>query len=202
MQSQIVAIAGPSGSGKTAVARGLVEAVGPDRAVRLSLDAYYKDLTGLDATLRERKNFDSPESIDWERYRQDLDALREGDGIAAPQYDFATHTRREETTPIPPRPFIVLDGLWVLEHAMTGLYTLRVYIDTPCGVCLDRRIERDLVERGRSRESVEHQWRETVWPMAEAFVLPERVRADLVLDGTQPVEKSVALILEQLKHQA
>ncbi len=63
----------------------------------------------------------------------------------------------------------------------------------------ERRLERDIRERGRTPESVFRQFRETVQPMAALHVHPTSSFADVVLDGTAPLEASVERLLAYLR---
>lgn len=169
---------GASGSGKTWLAKELCAALGPD-ALHLSLDSFYRDLSNLTVDERDRVNFDDPAAIDWECFRRVLDALRSAGTAQVPNYDFSTHTRDHEWRPVT-RPWIVIwDGLWLLhEPWLRERFGISVFVDCPPAERLARRIERDVLERGRTPESVRRQFNNQVEPMRERFVEPQRAWAN------------------------
>ncbi|MEO6594639.1 MAG: uridine kinase [Planctomycetota bacterium] len=177
-----VAIAGGSGSGKTSLTRALVATLGADRCSVLDHDSYYFDLSHLPPAVRAEANFDHPESLDSHLLAGHLENLRAGIAVERPSYDFATHTRRRDATRIEPRPIILCEGILLLAvPELRSAFDLRVFVDTPADVRALRRVRRDIVERGRTVESVVQQYLESVRPMHERFVEPARATADLVL---------------------
>ena len=183
----LVGIAGASGSGKTTLAHALARSLGD--ADVLSMDAYYRDLVHLDRTARERWNFDSPEAFEWDRFVADLRALRRGETIQRPSYDFTTHTRRPGVESVEPRSFLVVEGLLVLYYSdVRALLDTTVFLDVDDQTALDRRIARDHRERGRDPEVVRAQYARDVQPMFARHVAPTARWATLTLSGTDPIE--------------
>lgn len=193
-ETTIIAIAGGSCSGKTSLANAVAEQVPGTDTVIIALDSYYRDLSNLEFAMRAAHNFDHPDSLDFELFECDLGLLASGRGALIPVYDYVTHTRapRETWRAIVPRApgtsrYIIVEGLHALyRESSRMLYDLGVFIDIDLDTCLRRRIERDVRERGRTRESVTEQFERTVRPMYEKFVLPSRRYADLTVDGTMP----------------
>jgi uridine kinase len=178
----LVAIAGGSGSGKSAVARGIAEALGRDRVAVLVQDAYYRDRADLLPVERVRLNYDVPDALDHGLFREHVAALRRGEPVVPPIYCFATHRRLGWGEPLSPRPIVLVEGILVLhDPEVAGLFDLRIFVDAPEAVRLARRIERDVLERGRTRESVIAQCRASVFPAHARYVEPSRAHADLVL---------------------
>ena len=194
-----VAVVGGSGSGKTWLAEKLAAALAP-RAARLSLDDFYRDLSALPTTERDAVNFDDPDAIDWEKFCAVLGALRVGEKINLPVYDFATHTRVVgQTERVTPGAYLVVEGLFALYYPeLLPLYSLRVYIETPDEVCFERRVKRDTEQRGRTHESVRRQYEATVRPSSLAFVRPSAVNADLQVDGTGALDWKVERVLTEM----
>ena len=189
--SLLVGIAGGSGSGKTTLAMGVAEAMPPGQVVAIPHDAYYRDLGHLAFEERVGCNFDEPAALDNERLVEELGQLRTGQAIARPNYDFTTHTRLTETTWVAACPVVIVEGILVLAiPALLPLLGLNVFVDTSERTRLARRIERDVAERGRTREAAETQYVHLTRPMHDLHVEPSRCRADLVVSGEQSGEKS------------
>ena len=199
VRATVIAVGGCSGSGKTTLAREL--AVQLD-AVLFPLDFYYRDLSHLSLEERGTHNFDHPESLEHGLIVEQLVRLRDGDAIDRPVYDFSTHARlRGVTEHIAPRPFVVVEGILALHYPeLQLLYDTTVYVDAPHHVCLQRRIHRDVRERGRTEESVREQFELHAMPMADRYVLPCRNHAHLTVSGTESLDWSVELVLRELRN--
>lgn len=179
--SVILAIVGGSGAGKSWLADRLALLLG-EMAGRISLDNFYRDRSHLPPSRRERINYDSPGAIDWAAFERVLAACRAGHPVALPRYDFITHCRISDREPGPPKPVIIVEGPWLLQRArVRGLFDLRIYLDCPARLRFRRRLERDVIERGRPASSVRQQFRKRIAPMHERHVEPQRRWADLVL---------------------
>ena len=171
---RLIAVIGGSGSGKTWLAAELAGWLG-DEAAHLSLDHFYRDLGHLPELERERVNFDEPAAIDWDTLRTVLESLSRGEVAQVPVYDFTEHVRTAETVELASRPFVVLEGLWLLHPEwLREKFVLSVFVDCPEEVRLLRRVERDVLTRGRTEESVRKQFFEHVLPMHARFVEPQR----------------------------
>ena len=179
----LVAIVGGSGAGKSWLAEKLLAALQPD-AARLSLDDFYRDRSRLSPARRARLNFDHPRAIDWKAFEKCLRACAAGKSCRLPRYDFATHTRRVGQTVLRPKPVMVVDGLWLWHRpGLRSLFALRIYIECSQPTRLSRRLGRDQRARGRDRQSVLRQFRETVEPMHARYVAPQKKWATLRLRG-------------------
>jgi uridine kinase len=193
MAPYLIGIAGPSGSGKTELARFLAREL---NAPVLAVDSYYADLAHLPLAERAKANFDVPDSIDHDLFAEHLAAVAAGRPIAIPVYDFAQYSRTSETEPLVPGEFAIVEGLFALYWAgVRALLGTKVYVDAEDGICYARRLARDVAERGRSPESVSAQYRATVRPMAERYILPTREYADIVVSGMEPLASSAGAIL-------
>jgi uridine kinase len=193
----LIAVAGPSCAGKTELARHLAAKL---PAVVLPLDCYYFDLSDRPLAERARFNFDEPSALDHDLFLHHLQSLSEGSIIERPVYDFVTHTRTKSVQPMQPGKFIVVEGLFVLYwQDVRSLSQTKVYVDLPDEPCLQRRILRDVRERGRTPESVRRQFAETVQPMAELYVRPTRAFADILVAGDLPIQQSVETVLAEIK---
>ncbi len=198
MRPVLVGIAGGSASGKSTLAAALKETLG-QRALLVLHDRYYHSLP---AHLRHdpvAHNFDHPDALETSRMIRDLADLRSGHPASLPHYDYATHSRREEEEEVAPCPFILVEGILVLaDERLRDMLDLRVYVNTPADVRLIRRIRRDVETRGREVDEILARYESTVRPMHQRYVEPSRTWADLVLDGTAPLDHSVAMVLERV----
>jgi uridine kinase len=182
MLSVLVGIAGGTGSGKTTVAMKLVQAMPEGRAALIQHDWYYRDRSHLDPAARERVNFDEPDALENDLLLTDLIALKTGREIECPQYDFATHTRRPERTPVPPRTIIIVEGILLFAvPTLRDVFDLRLFVDTDDDIRLLRRIRRDIEERGRDIHSIQAQYLQSVRPMHAQYVAPSRNAAHLII---------------------
>ena len=194
----VLGIAGCSGSGKTTLA---VELARTLDGAHFPLDNYYRDLAHLPFEARLRQNFDDPNLIESSLLAAHIAALARGETIERPVYDFTTYTRipgRTET--IHAGRFLIVEGLFALVYPeLLPLYNLRIYINTPDDVCFDRRLRRDVEERGRTPESVRHQYEATVRPAAERCIRPSAACADLSIDGTGALDWKVERVINELR---
>lgn len=177
-----IAVAGGSGSGKTTIARSVVDLVGRDKVIYIQQDAYYRDQAHLSLEDRAKINYDHPDSFELDLMGVHLEALRDGLPIERPVYDFESHTRTDETITLAPQPAVIVEGILVLSDPdLRKRFDLRVYIDTDADLRLMRRLRRDIVERGRTVDSVLAQYERTVRPMHDRFVEPSKRYADIII---------------------
>ncbi|MFB6105257.1 MAG: uridine kinase [Halobacteriaceae archaeon] len=176
-----ICIGGGTGAGKTTVAREVTARV-EDAATVIPLDNYYEDLSHLDFEERKNVNYDHPNAFEWELLREDLSALLAGQRIEMPQYDFTEHNRAEETVTVEPTDVVVLEGILALyDDDINELFDLHIYVETDADVRILRRIQRDVIERGRELQGVIDQYLSTVKPMHEQFVEPTKKDADIII---------------------
>jgi uridine kinase len=194
----VLAIAGCSGSGKTTLAAELARTLG---GVHFHFDNYYRDLAHLPLSERARQNFDDPALIESPLLIAHVAALAQGRPIERPLYDFATYIRNPCTTEtFRPGPYVFVEGLFALYYPeLLPLYQLRIYVDTPDDLCFERRLKRDMEERGRTAESVRRQYDATVRPASLAYVRPSAVHADLTVDGTGALDWKVERVLSEMR---
>ena len=196
--SFVIGIAGGTGAGKTTVARLITENVG-ESVTRIPLDNYYEDLSHLEMDEREEVNYDHPAAFEWDLLREQLTDLLEGRAVEMPQYDFSIHNRKEERVRVEPTDVIILEGIFALyDEDVTEMLDLRLYVETDADVHILRRIQRDVVDRGRGLEGVIDQYLSTVKPMHEQFVEPTKKHADLIIpEGANSV--AVKLLEEKVR---
>ncbi|AAQ58760.1 uridine kinase [Chromobacterium violaceum] len=178
----IIGVAGGSGSGKTTVTNKVLETIGSEMAAVIIQDYYYRDQSHLTFEQRLGTNYDHPQAFDWPLLISHIDDLRNGRAIEMPVYDFANHTRSDQTVTVQPAPVIVIEGLFPLyDAALREMMSLKIFVDTDSDVRFIRRLKRDIAERGRTMESVIEQYLSTVRPMHNQFIEPTKRFADVIL---------------------
>ena len=178
----VIGVAGGSGSGKSTVTRQVLASIGPEMAAVVMQDDYYLDQSHLSPNERHKTNYDHPDAFDWPLMMQHVQALRRGEAIEMPEYDFALHNRSHKTIPVKTAPVIVIEGLFALYDAeLRKMMSLKIFVDTAPDVRFIRRLQRDIAERGRSTESVISQYMDTVRPMHKQFIEPTKREADVIL---------------------
>lgn len=181
-KSIIIGIAGGSGSGKTSAAKALVKDLHLNGAVIIEQDWYYKDLSHLPQEERMKWNFDHPNSVEFDLLIRDLQAMRNGETVDVPQYNYVTHSRTKETLSISPQKVIIVEGIMVLyEPKLRELLNIKIFVDTPADIRFIRRLKRDIYKRGRALDNVIDQYMQTVRPMHETFVEPSKRFADVII---------------------
>ena len=99
-----------------------------------------------------------------------------------PRYDFSSHCRSGERAECTPTRLLIVDGLWLLTQPnMRELFDLSIYLECPAQVRLERRLARDVVERGRHADDVRRAFETVVAPMHVRHVAPQRRWATVVL---------------------
>ncbi|MGB7341747.1 MAG: uridine kinase [Phototrophicaceae bacterium] len=177
-----IGVAGGTGSGKTTVSNQILERVGNKHIAYLPHDAYYKDLSHLSAEERAQINFDHPDSLDTELLIQHVQQLQTGATVEIPTYDFARHTRLQETISVGPQPIVLVEGILIFsEPDLRKLFDIKIYVDTDADIRFIRRLKRDINDRGRTADSVIEQYLSTVRPMHLKFVEPSKRYADVIV---------------------
>ncbi len=190
----ILGMAGGTASGKSTLAAALGNMLGA-RALLITHDQYYKTLPAEFAHNPVGYNFDHPDSLDTARLIADVDALKRGETVELPLFDFPTHARSAATQTVRPSDIVIVEGILVLAHPdLRTRFDHSIYVDTPDDIRLVRRIRRDIEKRGRDVDGVLGQWEATVRPMHQEFVAPSRTHANTVLHGTDPVEDLLAMV--------
>jgi len=178
----IIGISGPSASGKSLLAHTIVKELGSSQVVVISEDAYYKDNSHLPFNEREKINYDHPDSFDHGLLHDHLEQLREGNAVNIPIYSHSQHIRLNETRQVGKHTIIVLEGILLFSDAkLRELMDIRIFMSTPLDICLMRRLQRDVIERERTFESVIDQYRNTVRPMYLQFIEPSSRYADIIV---------------------
>lgn len=177
----IIGIAGGTASGKTTIVNKLKEMFADDVEL-ISHDCYYKAHDDMPYEERAKLNYDHPSSFDTDRMIEDIKALKRGETIYRPVYDFSIHNRVPETVKVEPKKVILIEGILIFENKeLRDLMDIKIFVDADADERLMRRIVRDMKYRGRTIESVITQYQTTVKPMHEEFVEPSKKYADIII---------------------
>ena len=178
----VIGIAGGTGSGKTTVVRKIIENLPEGEVAVLSQDSYYKDNSHLPLEKRQEINFDHPKALEFELIVEHLKSLKKGSSIQEPIYSYLTCTRSEKTITISPKKVVILEGILILTNKeLRDLFDIKVFVHADADDRLNRVIKRDIVERGRSVETVLERYDKSVKPMHLQFIEPSKRYADLIL---------------------
>jgi uridine kinase len=191
--SYVIIFSGGTASGKTTIANEIIHHLD---ALVLTHDRYYKDIE-----IQEGHNFDEPEALDNDRIIEDIKSLKERQPTEVPRYHFPTHKRLPVGEILQPQKFLIVEGILTLAvPGIAELADLKIYVDAPDDIRLSRRIQRDVVDRGRSVTGVLRQYMETVRPMHKLHIEPSKDIADIVLHGTTSIDINIEIVVNELRH--
>lgn len=200
MQTIVIGVAGGSGSGKTTVALNLLKLVGDNQVAYLSHDFYYKDAGHLPLNERQKLNCDHPDAFDNDLLVEHLNQLKQGQDVAVPIYDFKTYLRQQETQVLQAQRVILIDGILIFaDKRLRNLMDVKIFVDTDADIRFIRRLQRDIMERGRSTELVVEQYLNTVRPMHLEFVEPSKRYADIIVPEGGFNEVATQMIASRIK---
>lgn len=175
-------IAGGTGSGKTTVAKAIAKQLGHQTIKIIHQDSYYLDQTDVPFDVRVKTNYDHPSAMDMALLKEHIRKLRKGLPIEKPIYDFKIHTRVPETEPVDPVDVLIIEGIFALQDPeLRELLDIKIYVETDADIRFIRRLKRDIMDRGRSLESVIQQYKEIVRAMHLQFVEPSKQFADIII---------------------
>ena len=178
----LIRIAGGTGSAKTSIAKAIASDFGKSEVALIEQDAYYRDLSNLTLEKRSVVNFDHPDAVDFDFMKLQLNNLIQGNKVNIPIYDFATHTRKNDTHPVERHRIIILEGILTLFHQeIRDMMDIKIYVETADDIRIIRRIKRDIEKRERTFTSVIKQYYNTVRPMHIQFVEPTKKYADIII---------------------
>ena len=199
----LIGVTGGTCAGKTVVCERLAELAGSDQLALIRLDSYQVDHTHQTVEERAATNYDHPDAYDWPLLNDHLARLVAGEAVLAPTYDFAQHNRSTVVQEVVPAPVMVVEGILVLhDPELRDRFDLKVYVDADADVRFIRRLQRDVAARGRTTDSVIHQWMTTVRRGHEAFIEPTKRYADvIILDGGLN-DPAIRLLLAQVREVA
>ncbi len=192
--AQIIGICGGSGSGKTTIVRKISELVSD--FVFIPQDNYYKSAEYISNSNITAFNFDHPDAFDNALLIEHLDALKRGEGISMPTYDFVHHRRTDEVIRVEPRKLVIFEGIMVFTNRdVRDRIDLKVFVDTPDDIRFIRRLSRDIKERGRTVDSVIEQYLTVVRPGHYEFIEPTKQFADIIIPEGGANERALDVLV-------
>lgn len=198
--AKLILVGGGTASGKTYVIDQVVKIIGEENVVHFSIDDYYKDLTNLSMEERKKQNYDHPKAFDWKLIYEQLTKLKNDEDVDKPLYDYKVHNRSEKVQHVEPKKLIIVEGIMGLVNKnVRELGDLKVFINASRERRLLRRMDRDIVERGRDKESIVNQYFSTVQPMYEEIIGPSQYYADLIVNNDGYDNKSIEVLGAVLK---
>ena len=205
MQCTVIGIAGGTGSGKSTFTNRLKDALGDNIAV-LYHDNYYNAQDDIPFEERKKVNYDSPDSLETDLLIKHVKALKRGESVECPTYDYTKHNRSKETVVVEPRKVLIIEGILALENEeLRELMDIKIFVEADADERILRRVVRDVNERGRDVEDIARQYLDTVKPMHYIHVEPTKYMADLVINSGMNdvafdiVQSKIRLMLEEGK---
>ena len=182
----IIGITGSTGSGKSYLTNNLIKKYSSNLIDKIEVDSYYKNLAHLTMEKRSKNNFDHPDAFEFELLIDDLKKIKSGKDIKIPVYDYSTHLRTKQYRKINSDiKVLLIEGIYALYNkSIVSILNKKVFIDIAQEKCISRRIERDMISRDRTFESIKKQINTTVIPMFEKFIKPTKDIADLIIKKT------------------
>ena len=185
----IVGITGGTGSGKTTIINEVNKLFDSSDICLLSSDSYYKNNANLDFSQRDKLNYDTPEAIDFNLLNKHIDLLKQGININVPNYCFTTHLRLENSTVLEPKKILIIEGILILsDKNLRESIDYSVFLDCPRDVRFQRRLERDIKERGRNYNDVVNLFETRLDYMHSKFVEPYKSKCDLILNTNENID--------------
>lgn len=196
----IIGIYGGTGSGKTTIVNMIASHFSSNDIEIISQDSYYKDNSDISYEDRCKLNFDHPDAIDFNLLYKHLKKLRKGETVEQPIYDFKIHNRLKKTIQIKPKKILILEGILIMCHAeIRSIFDLKIFINANSKTRMERRIKRDIAERGRSRDEVLKRYIETLKPMHEKFIEPSKIYANYIIENQFNNKLNIDELLEKMK---
>lgn len=195
-----IGVYGGTGSGKTTIVSQIVSEFPTSKIQVISQDSYYKDTSHLTFDERCALNFDHPDAIDFPLLYQHVNSLKNGENIEQPVYSFETHNRTKETVTVVPKKILIIEGILILNYPkLRSLFDLKIFIDADSDMRMERRVSRDISERGRTPEEVLNRYLNTLKPMHKQFIEPMKVHADITLENHQNTPLNLSELIDKIK---
>lgn len=189
----LIAIAGGSGSGKTTYAKKISKLVTESDIGIMHMDSYYLPVPMPENKTRSgRDNFDCPHAFDWELLKEHLLQLKQNQTIEIPVYDFKTSRRTQQVTSFSPPKILILEGIFTLyDQAIRDLCQVKVFLHVDSDIRFTRRLKRDITERGGDLKNSIDQYYDSVRPMYQKHLAPQKDFADFIVGEETDVAANI-----------
>jgi len=196
----IIGIAGGSGSGKTFFLKCFLNHFSSDEVSLVSQDDYYFPVPeGMTAEENKLYNFDLPETIDHDHFEADINSLIAGRSISKKEYTFNNPSLVPKILEIKPAPIIIVEGLFILHfRKIAELLDMKIFMDADGDIALQRRLKRDLAERGYSHDDAMYKWLNHVVPAYKEYLLPYKGECDRVIENNGHVGDDIMAVTEEI----
>lgn len=196
----VIGIAGGSCSGKTSVTRAIYDVFREESVVVIEQDFYYKDQSHMTFEERLETNYDHPHAFDTDLLISHIESLLQYKSVEKPVYDYVAHTRAGEVIQVEPKDVIIVEGILVLEdERLRDLMDIKLFVDTDSDLRIIRRLQRDIIERGRTVDSVIDQYLSAVRPMHNMFIEPTKRHADVIIPEGGGNDVAIDLMVTKIK---
>lgn len=199
----IVGVAGGSGSGKTFFLNCFLNHFSPEEVCLISQDDYYFRV-GANMTAEENKlyNFDLPSCIDIEKFETDIRKLMNYETVYMEEYTFNNSNWKPKILENRPAPILIIEGLFIYHYqAINNLFDYKIFIDAQTEIALERRLNRDLIERGYSEEDILYKWYNHVLPSYNEYLLPHKNSSNIIIDNSVNKIENILKITEEVSVQ-
>jgi len=196
----IIGIAGGSGSGKTFFLKCFLQHFSQNEVSLVSQDDYYFPVPpGMSAEENKLFNFDLPDTIDHQHFEDDINALLSGKSITKKEYTFNNPNAIPKMLEIKSAPIIIVEGLFILYFKkLAALLDMKIFIDADDDIALQRRLKRDLIERGYSHDDVMYKWVNHVVPAYKEYLLPYKDECDQIITNNTHVADDIICVTENI----
>ena len=200
--SLLISVAGGTASGKTTVVKEIARNFKKEDVSIIYMDNYYKRRDDLSLIERQNINYDHPDAIDMKLLKHDLKELLLGHDINMPIYDFKNHNRSDETILVKPSKVVILEGILALyDEEIRNMSNILLFVESEADIRFIRRLKRDIEERGRTLDGVINQYLSTVKPMFDAYVLPTKRFADIIIPNNTKYKMAIDVISAKIKEE-
>lgn len=194
----IIGICGGTCSGKSTISEKLKEHYKELGVNKINTDSYYKDHSNLSFNERSQINFDHPDSIDFDLLINDLNSLIKNKSIKEPVYSYKIHKRLKKNKLLKPRKVIILEGLHIFCNSeLISLIDFGLFLDLDSESRLNRRIKRDIKERGRTENEVINRFNQMCEPMYQKFIYPSRTNANVIINSDQQSINDIINLIDE-----
>jgi uridine kinase len=199
----VIGVAGGSGSGKTFFLKCFLDHFTIDEVCLVSQDDYYFPVAhNMTKEQNKEYNFDLPSTIDHDHFEQDIYKLLNYETIYKKEYTFNNHNLTPKLLEIKPAPILIVEGLFILHFKkISNELDMKIFIDADEDVALQRRLKRDLIERGYSNDDAYYKWINHVLPAYKEYLLPYKNECDKIITNNSHVADDIIAVTEEISRE-